>query len=1568
MKKNDKQTEAASGKHEKSRRQLDFEKKKKPRSLSKKVFYLDIKDARRMRSLEGKLKQLGGTIEKFLSKEVNYIITSNAHLSKQKQDKQGGTGDSPNTTNASTPSPFNLGQSPSPNAIAELKKIENVPRGKTLAKIAGGQQSPNTVLENAEKIGIKVVSYEQTIKYVEKEIAKLKVIPETSKQVTKKKPSTSRNKVQMLKAPFVKFESESCHYRPIMQELESWPHLNVETPRGTCPFDGRPLGHAQCSERAERDMNAERIMSPDTPNTPKCPGLDTLNTPQDEVKRTCGRVNEDSTSKLLGFPILTAGEVRRDREKKRRAARRQGYCEACKEKYNDIDQHLMGEHHKQFVRNKANFMKLDRLIESGPSTPTFISSVILRHCVLKAQEKPKSQSSGGILQHETIRTDESEFKMDQMQTPKKKVVSLNLNQNPLETGDNGTHYRNMFKENVLTMQPLQMIEMSQICPKHKKDRSLCRCTDVLSSLGRQLAQSCSPNHTAQRHTRESNDLRNVNLHSAAVVKNPSCRGLYGSPTRLGLRKSFQKSSKQEMVIGNSQIASLQTVQNVYNSYSNIQVSSNSESSDGGDISDNYLPETEVKPAGEDHDVQISANHDLPLNSCTSTVLGEKPVTQQSKDCRSKSLAKNDKVHVSSHQDTNRESNDLMKKCFVEKEKSMPVSLKSSSEEKNPSLASKDLSVHSSDMVQQNETECSLQTADFIMVNEDEKCKLNKIPNELLLKHQTISNNRPVSKQVSSQNLTRLDEKQTTEFRSEIDELQTSVESSNTVNKEKSTDCSKAISFSKYSELQELSPQKLQQEKPVIDHVLFCQSAAERVKNRRAKSTSSASNNTPNESVCYVSESDHSSQQHKHKHIAKTNTEKTVVKCQKHKSRHWSGLSSKPVPKENDFVSHSIDSENVQKSKLKKHLKRLKLNETQVNSNVEHNNDDQNVAIDNTNYKEIILEKESKGLSVGSLSPKYKKHLSRRNKHSSKKNDLKTRVDNDKVSSWLSRPASPVFKTSPRYCKKTKVPISPISFNISATKTVRKKEKPKMKPITKHRGFLRTPGNSARSIKLKEDKASKEKQQSEGVKQLYNNEQANGGMFTSPNISKQNEDCDQEWDSPKSGFSTTPCGKSLATRKLYSLDDTFKCKSNKKRRLKLTKSEMLYDVTKMSAEIQLPEKSHEPDDLAAGVDTNISPKLSVEKSVHGEPSGEIIKLLSPVQSRNCLKAKNTSLSNSSFCENVSREVLGKAKKRKWSGSNMSTSMKPGSSTKKIKLNRSWLILSERSMGKLLESEPDPPSFHGYNKQMSESKLPSDLTYEELSEIELSDDSDKEWVIEDCVSKNKNRTLVFKSDTGLEDDEDDSFNELVPLFTSPGKATDSSWGDACDSFLKTTCNKLSTSHTCSTPFNVDTKRKKKKTVKTDKSSSQRKRSKLKEKTDNKDAVHVPNCVDPTTPIKHRHSKKIELKDLRVKQVDEDIVFNFCSPQKDKREFSPLRNEDTYTFSGNQYVCGSSQTCQTTPSKLEEKSSPRRHKSKDDKSKRQYSHHGGKNASKVKKSIGADFEDVKRTSSKLKRERFS
>ena len=78
--------------------------------------------------------------------------------------------------------------------------------------------------------------------------------------------------------------------------------------------------------------------------------------------------------------------------------------------------------------------------------------------------------------------------------------------------------------------------------------------------------------------------------------------------------------------------------------------------------------------------------------------------------------------------------------------------------------------------------------------------------------------------------------------------------------------------------------------------------------------------------------------------------------------------------------------------------------------------------------------------------------------------------------------------------------------------------------------------------------------------------------------------------------------------------------------------------------------------------------------------------------------------------------------------------------------------------------------GYNCVQGDERLPSDLSFEYASEVEVTDDETREW-------------LISAEDDGEPSDFGNAsyLTDFIPAFSSPGKRSDSSWDDACDTYL-------------------------------------------------------------------------------------------------------------------------------------------------------------------------------------------
>ncbi|XP_033761881.1 uncharacterized protein LOC117343569 [Pecten maximus] len=363
----------------KGKRKLEYNDNKQPKlPLTGKLIYLDVKDARLTKKLEADLKRLGSSVEKFFVKEINYLITSHPRPKPKNEDRLQ-SADSP--AGVSTPSPFNCGPSPSPGAV-ETKAPQSVTRGKAILQKAQLQKKTSSIIENAEKWKVKIVSVEAALKWILKELAKLP--PDSSK--SNQSANTRGCKIKRLRSPMLKFESKTRQYRPVHGSLDSWPFANVDTPKGTCPFDGTTVGRGERSreERGDRIGLAQQ-MDNNMPASPAGIGGEdsgSNKTPKVDAPGK-SRPSENQGGGFSGMKVVTAGELRRRKEQKRIQERKRGYCECCQIKYDDLDKHVIQEQHRTFIRDKKNYEPLDNLILTGPSTARFLQRVLLRHCTKK---------------------------------------------------------------------------------------------------------------------------------------------------------------------------------------------------------------------------------------------------------------------------------------------------------------------------------------------------------------------------------------------------------------------------------------------------------------------------------------------------------------------------------------------------------------------------------------------------------------------------------------------------------------------------------------------------------------------------------------------------------------------------------------------------------------------------------------------------------------------------------------------------------------------------------------------------------------------------------------------------------------------------------------------------------------------------------------------------------------------------------------------------------------------------------------------------------------------------------
>ncbi|XP_010573133.1 PREDICTED: protein DBF4 homolog A isoform X1 [Haliaeetus leucocephalus] len=286
--------------------------KLKYKPLTGKVFYLDIPSNVISEKIGRDLKELGGRVESFLSKDISYLVSNKKEAKFAPTLGQISPVPSPESAcngGNSSPHPSNRKDR---HDGSSFKIVDTVrfSRGKSLVEKAIKEQDlipSGSILSNALSWGVKVLHIDDVKNYIEQKKKELYLLKragssfkDVGKQVTVQKSRTGR-----LKNPFVKVEDRSRHYRPFYLQLHSFPVLNYCVPKPYSPFEvdkKHPSGQKQTQSKQRNKINSD---------------------------------------KDCGTPVQLP-----QKDKKKR-----GYCECCGKKYEDLQAHLESEQHQNFAQS-----------------------------------------------------------------------------------------------------------------------------------------------------------------------------------------------------------------------------------------------------------------------------------------------------------------------------------------------------------------------------------------------------------------------------------------------------------------------------------------------------------------------------------------------------------------------------------------------------------------------------------------------------------------------------------------------------------------------------------------------------------------------------------------------------------------------------------------------------------------------------------------------------------------------------------------------------------------------------------------------------------------------------------------------------------------------------------------------------------------------------------------------------------------------------------------------------------------------------------------------------------------
>ncbi|XP_004478142.2 protein DBF4 homolog A isoform X1 [Dasypus novemcinctus] len=279
--------------------------KSKYKPLWGKVFYLDLPSITISEKLQKDIKDLGGRVEEFLSKDISYLISNKKEAKFAQTLGRISPIPSPEsvyTAETTSPHPSHDGSSfKSPDSVC-------LSRGKLLVEKAIKDHDfipSNSIFSNALSWGVKILHIDDIRYYIEQKKKELYLLKKSSTSVkdVRKRAVTQKTR-RKLKKPFVKVEDMSQLYRPFYLQLANMPSINYSVQKPCSPFD----------------VDKPYIIQKQT-----------------QVKL---RVQTDG-DKYDGTPIQL-----HLKEKKKK-----GYCECCLQKYEDLETHLLSEQHRNFAQS-----------------------------------------------------------------------------------------------------------------------------------------------------------------------------------------------------------------------------------------------------------------------------------------------------------------------------------------------------------------------------------------------------------------------------------------------------------------------------------------------------------------------------------------------------------------------------------------------------------------------------------------------------------------------------------------------------------------------------------------------------------------------------------------------------------------------------------------------------------------------------------------------------------------------------------------------------------------------------------------------------------------------------------------------------------------------------------------------------------------------------------------------------------------------------------------------------------------------------------------------------------------
>ncbi|XP_040473440.1 protein DBF4 homolog B isoform X2 [Falco naumanni] len=325
-----------------------------PRPLRGKSFYLDLPSGRSARELAEVIGHLGGVTESFLSKEVNYVVSSNKEAKRDKARTWTEKRSSVTSEDAKAMSP-----TPSASKGNRTRPHQKPPdtalisRGKELLQKAMKNQdtcSGSSILANARRWGVWILHVDEMLSYAQQLLRAISGVRKQC-QKTEAKCLASASKIHKgkLKPPFLKVEDQSRQFRPFYQQFKSFPDLNFLASKSSSPFETLKSLSNSCRARG-----------------------------------------------VEGCPMRSEGEKSPQSTPATVPKKKKGFCECCQETFEELQKHLQSPQHKRFALDDSQYTPVDHVISQ--LTNNFVEqsakvpwSYLTDECLV-----PEAQVTGGI--------------------------------------------------------------------------------------------------------------------------------------------------------------------------------------------------------------------------------------------------------------------------------------------------------------------------------------------------------------------------------------------------------------------------------------------------------------------------------------------------------------------------------------------------------------------------------------------------------------------------------------------------------------------------------------------------------------------------------------------------------------------------------------------------------------------------------------------------------------------------------------------------------------------------------------------------------------------------------------------------------------------------------------------------------------------------------------------------------------------------------------------------------------------------------------------------------------------